>query len=121
MDLVSRDWERSRRLDAGRRPDYAIVRLESISEGKSGKVDVVQPFAIDSEKGGLHRSVAVFVRSERLVGRVLQCRHDAKTCNVPSERRPDAGAVRITLSSGLSGRSTRQSSVSVASRRCGLS
>jgi predicted metal-dependent enzyme (double-stranded beta helix superfamily) len=71
--------ERYRRLDDGKKPDYALIQLESISEGSPGKVDLVPPFAIHSEKGGAERSVAVIVRSERLVGRVLQGRYDAKT------------------------------------------
>jgi predicted metal-dependent enzyme (double-stranded beta helix superfamily) len=71
--------ERYRRLDDGGKPDYALIQLESISEGKPGKVDLVPPFAIHSEKGGAERSVAVIVRSERLVGRTLQGRYDAKT------------------------------------------
>lgn len=62
--------ERYRRLDNGLKPDYALVQLDSISEGKPGKVDLVQPFAINSEKGGPERSVAVIARSERLVGKV---------------------------------------------------
>ena len=48
-------------------------------KGYPGKVDLVPPFAIHSEKGGPARSVAVIVRSERLVGRTLQGRYDAKT------------------------------------------
>ena len=71
--------ERYHRLDDGKKPDYALIQLDSISEGKPGKVDLVQPFAIHSEKGGPERSVAVIVRSERLVGKVLQGRYDAKT------------------------------------------
>lgn len=77
LDGIER-LERYRRLDDGRKPDYALIQLESISEGTPGKVDLVQPFAIHSEKGGPERSVAVIVRSERLVGRVLQGRYDAK-------------------------------------------
>ena len=71
--------ERYRRIDDGKRADYALIQLESISDGKAGKVDLVAPFAIHSEKGGAERSVAVIVRSERLVGKVLQGRYDAKT------------------------------------------
>jgi predicted metal-dependent enzyme (double-stranded beta helix superfamily) len=71
--------ERYRRLDDGKNPNHALIQLESISEGSPGKVDLVPPFAIHSEKGGAERSVAVIVRSERLVGRVLQGRYDAKT------------------------------------------
>jgi hypothetical protein len=71
--------ERYRRIDDGKRVDYALIQLESISEGSAGKVDLVPPFAIHSEKGGSERSVAVIVRSERLVGKVFQGRYDAKT------------------------------------------
>jgi len=71
--------ERYRRIDDGQRADYALIQLESISEGNAGKVDLVPPFAIHSEKGGAERSVAVIVRSERLVGKVLQGRYDGKT------------------------------------------
>ena len=51
----------------------------SVLQGYPGKVDLVPPFAIHSEKGGPTRSVGVIVRSERLVGRTLQGRYDAKT------------------------------------------
>lgn len=71
--------ERYRRIDDGKKANYALIQLESISEGNAGKVDLVQPYAIHSEKGGPARSVAVIVRSERLVGKVLQGRYDAKT------------------------------------------
>jgi predicted metal-dependent enzyme (double-stranded beta helix superfamily) len=71
--------ERYRRIDDGKKPDYALIELESLTEGYPGKVDLVPPFAIHSEKGGPTRSVAVIVRSERLVGRTLQGRYDAKT------------------------------------------
>ena len=71
--------ERYRRIDDGKKPNYALIELESLTEGRPGKVDLVPPFAIHSEKGGPTRSVAVIVRSERLVGRTLQGRYDAKT------------------------------------------
>jgi predicted metal-dependent enzyme (double-stranded beta helix superfamily) len=71
--------ERYRRVDDGKKPNYALIELESLTEGYPGKVDLVPPFAIHSEKGGPTRSVAVIVRSERLVGRTLQGRYDAKT------------------------------------------
>ena len=71
--------ERYRRIDDGKKADYALIQLDSISEDNPGKVDLVQPHAIHSEKGGPARSVAVIVRSERLVGKVLQGRYDAKT------------------------------------------
>lgn len=71
--------ERYRRIDDGKKPDYALIQLQSISAGNAGKVDLVPPYAIHSEKGGPARSVAVIVRSERLVGKVLQGRYDPKT------------------------------------------
>jgi len=78
LDGVER-LERYRRIDDGSKADYALIQLDSISEGNAGKVDLVPPYAIHSEKGGPVRSVAVIVRSERLVGKVLQGRYDAKT------------------------------------------
>jgi predicted metal-dependent enzyme (double-stranded beta helix superfamily) len=71
--------ERYRRIDEGKREGYALLELESLTEGYPGKVDLVPPFAVHSEKGGPTRSVGVIVRSERLVGRTLQGRYDAKT------------------------------------------
>jgi predicted metal-dependent enzyme (double-stranded beta helix superfamily) len=71
--------ERYRRVDQGTREGYALIELESLSEGTPGKVDLVPPYAIHSEKGGPTRSVAVIVRSERIAGRALQGRYDATT------------------------------------------
>lgn len=71
--------ERYRRVDEGKKEGYALIELESLTEGCPGKVDLVPPFAIHSEKGGPTRSVAVIVRSERLVGKTLQGRYDPKT------------------------------------------
>jgi predicted metal-dependent enzyme (double-stranded beta helix superfamily) len=71
--------ERYRRVDGGKKEGYALIELESLTEGYPGKVDLVPPFAIHSEKGGPARSVGVIVRSERLVGKTLQGRYDGKT------------------------------------------
>ena len=71
--------ERYRRIDEGKKAGFALIELESLAQGYPGKVDLVPPFAIHSEKGGPTRSVAVIVRSERLVGRTLQGRYNAKT------------------------------------------
>src|ERR1043166_24965 len=71
--------ERYRRVDDGKRKNYALLALESLTEGFPGKVDLVPPYAIHAEQGGPARSVAVIVRSERLVGKTLQGRYDAKT------------------------------------------
>ncbi len=75
LDGVER-LERYSRLDDGSKEGYAALRLDSVTEGGPGTVDLVPPFDIHSEKGGPGRSVAVIVRSERLVGRVLQGRYD---------------------------------------------
>lgn len=71
--------ERYDRIDDGSRPDYAEVKLTGVTTGSSGKVDLVPPFAIHAEQGGPTRSVAVIVRSERLVGRVLQHGYDLQS------------------------------------------
>jgi predicted metal-dependent enzyme (double-stranded beta helix superfamily) len=70
--------ERYDRLDDGKREDYAEVKLASVTKGSRGKADIVPPFSIHAEQGGEVRSVAVILRSERLVGRVLQGRYDPK-------------------------------------------
>src|SRR6185503_14562137 len=110
MDLstASRDWNDPGASTMVKGRTMRLFGSKALTKVSPGKVDLVQLLAIYSEKGGPDWSGAVIVRSERLVGRVLQRRHDAKTCKIPSERRPDAGAVRIALSSGLSGRSARQ-------------
>lgn len=66
---------RYRRTDDASRPDHAEIELESVTRGGRGTVDVVPPFAIHAENGGAQRSVAIIVRSERLVGRALQGRY----------------------------------------------
>jgi predicted metal-dependent enzyme (double-stranded beta helix superfamily) len=72
--------ERFRCLEDRRSEGYAKIELESVTEGSAGKVDLVPPFEVHSEKGALDgRSVAVIVRSERLVGRALQGRYDLAT------------------------------------------
>jgi predicted metal-dependent enzyme (double-stranded beta helix superfamily) len=78
LDGVER-LERYDRLDDGSKPDYADVKLASVRDGTAGTVDLVPPFAVHSEKGGPARSVAVILRSERLVGRVKQGRYDPNT------------------------------------------
>jgi predicted metal-dependent enzyme (double-stranded beta helix superfamily) len=71
--------ERYRRVDDGTKENHALLQLESLTEGYPGQVDLVPPYAIHSEKGGPTRSVAVIVRSERLVGKTLQGRYNAKS------------------------------------------
>jgi predicted metal-dependent enzyme (double-stranded beta helix superfamily) len=74
--------ERYERIDDGSRPGHADVRLLSVTTGARGKVDLVPPHAIHAEQGGLARSVAIILRSQRLgEGTVLQHMYDpeAKT------------------------------------------
>jgi predicted metal-dependent enzyme (double-stranded beta helix superfamily) len=74
--------ERYDRIDDGRTPGHAEVRLASVTTGAQGKVDLVPPHAIHAEQGGDVRSVAVIVRSRPLgEGTVLQNGYDlaAKT------------------------------------------
>ena len=80
--------ERYDRVDDGGRPDYAEVRLASVAHGVPGNVDLVPPFAIHAEQGGPSRSVAVILRSERLVGRVLQHGYDPSTNKVVERSGP---------------------------------
>lgn len=74
--------ERFRRVDDGRKDGYAKLELESVSEGKAGKVDLVPPFDIHAEQGGPTRSVAVILRSERVAGKVLQGSYDRENNTV---------------------------------------
>ena len=64
--------ERYRRVDDGSKEGLAKLELESVTEGKAGKVDLVPPFDAHAEQGGPTRSVAVILRSERVSGKVLQ-------------------------------------------------
>ena len=63
--------ERFESLDDGSEPGHE-VRMVSSTKGTPGIVDIVPPFNIHAEQGGDGRSVAMIVRSQRLVGRVLQ-------------------------------------------------
>jgi predicted metal-dependent enzyme (double-stranded beta helix superfamily) len=70
--------ERYERVDDGSKPGYAEVRMTSVTEGSSGKVDLVPPWDIHAEQGGSRRSTAVILRSE-LLGEVDQNRFDLET------------------------------------------
>ncbi|HUK61079.1 MAG TPA: hypothetical protein VLV50_17755 [Stellaceae bacterium] len=73
----SESLERYDRLDDGSRPGFAELRLASVTAGTGGKVDLVPPFAIHAEQGGLARSVAIILRSQRVgEGTVLQHHYD---------------------------------------------
>jgi len=64
--------ERYQRVDDGTRPGHAELKLLSDTTLKPGMIDFVAPYEIHAERGGDGRSVAVIIRSERLVGRTLQ-------------------------------------------------
>jgi predicted metal-dependent enzyme (double-stranded beta helix superfamily) len=64
--------ERYQREDDGAVEGYAQVRMLSASRGVPGVVDIVPPFEIHAEQGASDRSAALIVRSQRVVGRVMQ-------------------------------------------------
>lgn len=70
--------ERFSRLDDGSKEGYADIKLDSVTEGHAGAVDLVPPYDIHAEQGGPARSVAVILRSERVAGKVLQGRYNPK-------------------------------------------
>ena len=75
--------ERYDRIDDGRTPGHAELRLSSVTTGTQGKVDLVAPHAIHAEQGGPVRSVAIIVRSKPLgEGTVLQNGYDLETKTV---------------------------------------
>jgi predicted metal-dependent enzyme (double-stranded beta helix superfamily) len=64
--------ERYARLDDRSRAGYAELKLVADREMGPGGVDFVPPFEVHAERGGAGRSVAIIVRSERMVGRFKQ-------------------------------------------------
>ena len=81
--------ERYDRIDDGRTPSYAEVRLSSVTTGTQGKVDLVAPHAIHAEQGGPVRSVAIILRSKPLgEGTVLQNGYDLETKTVVARYGP---------------------------------
>jgi predicted metal-dependent enzyme (double-stranded beta helix superfamily) len=89
--------ERFDRVDDGRRPGYAEVKLSSVSTGAQGKVDLVPPRAIHAEQGGPTRSVAIIVRSQKLgEGTVLQHRYDRDAKTVVEQYGPTQIPYEIT-------------------------
>jgi predicted metal-dependent enzyme (double-stranded beta helix superfamily) len=68
--------ERFRRTDNRSKEGHAKLELESVTEGRPGKVDLVPPFDIHAEQGGPTRSVAIILRSERVAGKTTQGSYD---------------------------------------------
>jgi predicted metal-dependent enzyme (double-stranded beta helix superfamily) len=90
--------ERYDRIDDGRTPGYAEVRLSSVTTGTQGKVDLVAPHAIHAEQGGPVRSVAIIVRSRPLgEGTVLQNGYDLETKTVVARYGPTQIPYELTL------------------------
>ena len=83
--------ERYERLDDGSNPEHAELRKVSTTLGTPGTVDLVAPWAIHAEQGGDGRSAAVIVRSQYLVGRVLQGNYNPET----KVRREQSGPQQI--------------------------
>lgn len=52
------------------------IKLLSDTTLQPGMIDFVAPHEIHAERGGTGRSVAIIIRSERLVGRTLQLGFD---------------------------------------------
>jgi predicted metal-dependent enzyme (double-stranded beta helix superfamily) len=74
--------ERYKRLDNGKRPGYAELKLIADREMGPGGVDFVPPYEVHAERGGPGRSVAIIVRSERMVGRFKQHMFDPERSTV---------------------------------------
>ncbi len=75
------DLERYDRIDDGSDPEFAQLKLASVGKGLTGKVDIVPPLDIHSEKGGPTRSTAIILRSARL-GEIIQGQYDAASNKV---------------------------------------
>jgi predicted metal-dependent enzyme (double-stranded beta helix superfamily) len=88
--------ERFKRLDDGKTPGFAKVEMTGATTGGPGTVDIVPPFDIHAEQGGPARSVAMIVRSERLVGKVMQNGYDRVANTVKERSGPEQVPFRLT-------------------------
>jgi predicted metal-dependent enzyme (double-stranded beta helix superfamily) len=94
----SESLERYDRIDDGRTPGHAKVRLASVTTGTQGKVDLVAPYAIHAEQGGPTRSVAIILRSKPLgEGTVLQNGYDLETNTVVARYGPTQIPYEVTV------------------------
>jgi len=89
--------ERYERLDDQSKPGFAQIRHTSTTIGSAGVVDLVPPWAIHAEQGGTGRSCAVIIRSERLVGKVLQHNYDPATNSVVQRSGPEQIPFSLTV------------------------
>jgi predicted metal-dependent enzyme (double-stranded beta helix superfamily) len=89
--------ERFARLDDGSKPNFAKIKLSSVTTGSQGKVDLVPPRAIHAEQGGPTRSAAIIVRTQKLgEGTVLQRRYDRDTGAVVEQYGPTQIPYEVT-------------------------
>lgn len=63
--------ERYARMD-GKRDGFGDLKLVSDREMGPGGIDFVPPYEVHAERAGAERSVAIIIRSERMVGRFKQ-------------------------------------------------
>ena len=89
--------ERYERLDDRSKPGFAQIRRTGTTLGSAGVVDLVPPWAIHAEQGGKGRSCAVIIRSERLVGKVLQHNYDPATNSVVERSGPEQIPYRLEV------------------------
>ncbi len=81
--------ERYQRLDDGKRDGHAELKLVADREMGPGGVDFVPPYSVHAERGGPDRSVAMIVRSERMVGRFKQHMFDPEKNTVAEAWGPE--------------------------------
>jgi predicted metal-dependent enzyme (double-stranded beta helix superfamily) len=70
--------ERYTRMDDGKRERFADLKLVAEREMGPGGVDFVAPYEVHAERAGASRSVAIIIRSERMVGRFKQHMFDVE-------------------------------------------
>ncbi len=88
--------ERYERVDDGSVEGYAELRLLSDSVGAPGVADIVPPFEIHAEKGASPRSAGLIVRSQRVVGRVMQNGYDPANRTVVKRWGPEQVPYNLT-------------------------
>jgi predicted metal-dependent enzyme (double-stranded beta helix superfamily) len=81
--------ERYARMDDGKREGFADLTLVADREMGPGGVDFVPPHQVHAERGGADRSVAIIIRSERMVGRFKQHMFDAENKTVTEAWGPE--------------------------------
>lgn len=81
--------ERYQRTDDGKRADHAELKLVADREMGPGGVDFVPPYSVHAERGGPDRSVAMIIRSERMVGRFKQHMFDPEKNTVAEAWGPE--------------------------------